>query len=92
MRPIDADALKRNWIKFDHRRPLLECIDEQPTIDAAQVVHGRWIDTGLGNSTGKILKCSECGGKHNPNAKDVQLGRAKERTDYCPLLRVQDGW
>ena len=44
---------------------------------------GRWIDTSVENSTGNIYQCSNCGGLHNPNKKDVELNRVKEKPDYC---------
>ena len=57
-------------------------VDKQPTIDP--VKHGWWIDLEVENSTGKIFGCSVCNRTHNPNRKDVKIGRAKEKPDYCP--------
>ena len=49
----------------------------KPAVDAAPVVHGRWIiDTAFGNdvmSNGRMVLCSECG-----------QGRFTGKTNYCP--------
>lgn len=40
----------------------LYCIAEAPTVDAVEVVHGRWIAVPSSDMmTGKAYKCSECG-------------------------------
>lgn len=46
MRPIDADALKEDIVDYTGggiADMIRAWIDEQPTVDAAPVVHGRWI-------------------------------------------------
>lgn len=59
MRLIDADRLKE-YIDAQKGRPFIGCTigealkimtDEQPTVDAVEVVHGRWIRG----------KCDQCG-------------------------------
>ena len=55
-----------------------------PAADVVEVKHGRWVDTGFENSTGTIYICSACNKTNNPNKKDVELGRTKEKPDYCP--------
>lgn len=63
MRLIDADALKTDLTRFyDNEVTAKQLIDEQPTIDAAPVVHGRWV-----KMTGMLppeyhghYECSEC--------------------------------
>ena len=63
----------------------LRCMERTPTITYADLVpHGRWIDTGFENSTGNIYICSACNKTNNPNKKDVEDGRAKEKPDFCP--------
>lgn len=47
MRLIDADALRMLWLDEDPNlefeiNTVLDSIDEQPTIDAEPVRHGRW--------------------------------------------------
>ena len=38
-----------------------DCIDNAPTVDAVEVVHGRWIAVPSSDMmTGKAYKCSEC--------------------------------
>ena len=37
------------------------CIESQPTVDAVEVVHGRWVHVPSSDMmTGKAYKCSEC--------------------------------
>ena len=46
-----------------------ELIEEAPTVDAVEVVHGRWIDDGgLDEDGNGQYRCSSCGvgEKHNP--------------------------
>ena len=85
-RLIDADEFMkeiRKWLGNETDfRSLQEIIAGMPTIDP--VKHGWWIDLEVENSTGKIFGCSVCNRTHNPNRKDVKIGRAKEKPDYCP--------
>ena len=51
---------------------IIDRINEQPTVDAVEVVHGRWIPVPSSDMmTGKAYKCSECGkmryGSYFPN-------------------------
>lgn len=55
MRLIDADKLDW-WYKG---RPIRRVIDEAPTIDAIEVVHGKWVSTG-GNQYTILRRCSIC--------------------------------
>lgn len=77
MRPIDADALiKRMPSVMDmqdvylpiHFKELL--IDEAPTIDAAPVIHGKWVHYKDEHT------CSKCG--------ETVTGDWDEDYDYCP--------
>ena len=49
MRLIDADAMRDDWLENGENEyvydtnAVLASIDEQPTIDAEPVVHGRWV-------------------------------------------------
>ena len=77
MRLIDADALKekatlRHGYDFQGVFVKVQDIDKAPTIEAAPVVHGRWIHVPSSDMmTGKAYKCSECGkmryGSYMPN-------------------------
>lgn len=67
MRLIDADKMRDDWLENGENEyvydtnAVLESIDEQPTVDAAPVVHGRWIAVPSSDMmTGKAYKCSEC--------------------------------
>ena len=42
---------------YPHKTLKME-LDAQPTVDAVEVVHGRWIEFGSHDS---VEKCSECG-------------------------------
>lgn len=57
-RLIDADALKVDLTRFyDNIVTAKQLIDEQPTVDAAPVVHGRWRVT---DAYPHNVYCSEC--------------------------------
>lgn len=60
MRLIDAentnllDAIGRN--AFRNRQDIIDLINNQPTVDAVPMVHGRWVHLG-----GDEWRCSACG-------------------------------
>ena len=65
---IYASAARKAILDADPR--LAYCIDEIPGVDAVEVVHGRWLKTGVeagdpydGNSVYcfDVFACSECG-------------------------------
>ena len=47
-----------------------DCINDQPTVDAVEVVHGEWI---VQNSAYTRFKCSACGSENH-----------EYRWKYCP--------
>ena len=54
----------------------MDIVDELPAVDAAPVVHGRWIDNGK-YAKGTISRsCSNCG--------DIQVHYEKYIPNYCP--------
>lgn len=86
MRLIDADVMKQNMRGNNPnnlRGVISEWIDEQPTVDAAPVVHGRWINypecLGYeGAYCDENIVCSECHSVWNIIDNDA------DRFDYCP--------
>jgi len=75
MRIIDADALKKHyaWWEDDKQKLFDSIVDQQPTVDAVPVRHGKWIDR-----NGAIVapfweryECSECGAR-------------SDNSNYCP--------
>ena len=67
MRLIDADALGRDAFHIKQYGKGIRCvvdwddIEAAPTVDAAPVVHGRWVAVPSSDMmTGKAYKCSEC--------------------------------
>lgn len=60
MRPIDAEKLKAHysWWNEERREVFDAIVDMQPTIDAAPVRHGKWIE-----EDGYQI-CSNCGEEH----------------------------
>jgi len=86
MRLIDADALKA-YIDAQEGRPFIGCTvgealkimtDEQPTIDAVPVRHGKWIDEGQPDDffPHHAWRCSECG------EQVLEIGEPWYK--YCP--------
>lgn len=92
MRLIDADALRMLWLDEDPNlefeiNTVLESIDEQPTIDAEPVRHGRWED-----SLVRDWRCSECGEKIE-KVRKVDGYCYDDKPNYCPNCGVKmDGW
>ena len=86
MRPIDADALKipstsvdmfencRNCRLLDEEQ-VREIIDNAPTIDAVEVVHGEWIDNceDCRNWNHNYGACTEIECKYEPNNFDKDI-------------------
>lgn len=80
MRKIDVverEAVKEaigffnlHHIAYGETKSLLDVINEIPTVDAVEVVHGRWVHKGAWH-----IECSEC--KHIL----AHIGEAK---NYCP--------
>lgn len=65
-RLIDADVMREDWLENGQNEyvydtnAVLDSIDEQPTVDAEPVRHGRWKNTHIGT-----IECSECGHGYN---------------------------
>lgn len=76
VRLIDANALKQHYNVpdaegvFSYCDTIMRVIDEQPTIEAKPVRHGRWID----NGEDKFI-CSACKG---------YVYRWFGKSDFCP--------
>ncbi len=59
MRPIDADALKQDWLfRGDDGKPYRDTIDAQPTIEERKT--GRWINHRCDDGH-HIADCDKCG-------------------------------
>lgn len=59
--------------------------DECPlkSIEEYKIKNGNWIETGLSNSTGPIVRCSCCGMYINPSDTAIELKRQKLKPRYC---------
>ena len=84
MRLIDADAMKE-YIDAQKGRPFIGCTvgealkimtDEQPTVEAKPVRHGRWKDCTNHESVDFEDKCSVCG--------YTMFADFSHRFRYCP--------
>lgn len=63
-RPIDADEAKKaltGWGTYPTDEEIEHTIDELPTVEAAPVVHGRWIGPFRVDANHNGYKCSVCG-------------------------------
>ena len=78
-RLIDANAIPESAtaISTDGRLYVAwSAIVNAPTVDAVEVVHGRWVEGGLFND---LAKCSVCGAKH------FTMGFVYDnKFSYCP--------
>ena len=87
-RYIDIDAVSDDYMQsftanagtYLVVRKILRSV---PAADVEEVRHGEWVEIAE-NSTGKLIYCTNCNKPINPNRKDVELHRTKEKTDYCP--------
>ena len=63
-RLIDANAMRRDWLENGENEfvydtnAVLDSIDTQPTVDAVEVVHGRWEQARY--TEAPLYICSEC--------------------------------
>lgn len=89
MRLIDADALKEHFkqyaihsgIQASLDRYALKVIEEEPTVDAVPVRHGKWIPRYIkiaGQNYKHGMQCSVCAEPALDAEGDDYL------TDYCP--------
>lgn len=76
VRLIDANAMREDWLQNGENEfiydtnAVLDSIDAQPTVDAVEVVRGRWIHKGAWH-----IECSEC---------KYILAHIGEAKNYCP--------
>ena len=79
-RLIDANSLENQFMflrKMWCGTEIISVIDQEPTVDAVEVVHGHWttlytVDTWMGISKIDCFVCSECGKS------------SKAKGNYCP--------
>ena len=91
MRLIDADKMRDDWLENGENEyvyetnAVLESIDAQPTVDAVEVVHGRWITEYWKSGYIKRCYCSECGEppkeSYKPDNYCPQCGAKMDRKD-----------
>ena len=74
---IDADALLAEYDRVHIGEPgkARKLIEDAPTVDAVEVVHGHWIETEEGTI------CSEC---HEHPFSDGYFAIANYNGDWCP--------
>ena len=85
MRLIDADAfLERVLPECKYPDILKEAVENQPTIEAEPVRHGRWLSLeGWFNKS--IVKCSVCGNTLDMDGVNAGRGDA----NFCPNCGVK---
>ena len=82
VRLIDANALREDWLENGENEyvydtnAVLDSIDAQPTVEAVEVVHGRWEPR---KDVIGFVNCSVC---HNCNIYDDWADGKK--WNYCP--------
>ena len=62
-----------NEFMKQYRESVLRIVDEQPTVDAVEVVHGRWVD----DHDDPRYICEECG-------KWLLIDDGTAEMNYCP--------
>ena len=91
MRLIDADKMRDDWLENGENEyvydtnAVLESIDAQPTVDAAPVVHGKWLIDEY-----EYYDCSVCGQSYfngcdsHQEAEDRLKNHPYDVYSYCP--------
>lgn len=75
-RLIDADAFLEKMKRTSRYFDVVFDVEEMPTVDAVEVVHGRWIDKG------EYAVCTECGGRSGTQYDGVEP--IPLMTQFCP--------
>ena len=87
-RLIDANDAMRNALYMEGILAVpIFCIENAPTVDAVEVVHGRWVDEFDGKYANPKYVCSHCTLKALYKQKMDILGNwqtVQALTDYCP--------
>lgn len=89
-RLIDADAMREDWLENGENEyvydtnAVLDSIDAQPTVDAVEVVNGRW-DDGVCTACGFDIRCIIDGESY------FEDWVWNEGFDYCPNCGAKDG-
>ena len=90
MRLIEADAAKvalTGWETDPTDEEIEYAIDNIPTVDAVEVVHGRWVDRYGGKYANPVYDCSECKNAALGKLKTDELGTSRfvqELSAVCP--------
>ena len=78
----EAEIQERNdW------RTYTRMVKNAPTVDAVEVVHGRWVDRYGGKYANPLYECSRCYEKARYRVRVNELGNeyfVQALTDYCP--------
>lgn len=89
-RMIDADTLRSNIDccdieTYNDKLTIIEQINEAPTVDAVEVVHGFWIDIRFDPMWRSMLAtCSHCKVRGEVRVKANECGFAVPDSEYCP--------
>ena len=96
-RLIDANALKANFVVSGefakdlwHAGTIRSTIDDAPTVDAVEVVHGRWEDGRCSNCNEEALSTSwdepiyDYDWEENLRYAYTETHKEYHLTDYCP--------
>lgn len=82
-RLIDAykleDLLRSNCARYHCKDDVIAAIAQQPTVDAVEVVHGRWVVSGLGYDC-----CSECRKVYMAGYFTIDGNKPRPNFNYCP--------
>jgi hypothetical protein len=58
---LDESPDKKGSVAYVAFESIITCLKQEPTVDAVEVVHGRWELYGNDDSLGGSYFCSECG-------------------------------
>jgi len=85
MRLIDADALKKHyaWWEDDKQKLFDSIVDQQPTVDAVPVRHGKWTADETLYTQGMVA-CSCCKADYYRDDLYMVGYALRELPKYCP--------
>jgi hypothetical protein len=86
-RCLDEEPDKQGTVAYFAFESIIECLKQEPTVDAVEVKHGRWEDMWYGKYANPRYRCSVC--KEKANYKNIQdelltWHDVQALTPYCP--------
>ena len=76
---LDESPDKKDSVAYFAFESIIECLKQEPTVDAVEVVHGRFESVRYGYGCLQIATCSVCGEKQG-----LYINGRLPNWNYCP--------